>query len=438
MDHLPLRRRHYRKIDELVEEPGPELLDIIMQKKALATLFYDSIPGCPARKPSMVSSAHGAITEIMFTLPGYAFSGSNNPLWNIYKQLFASLPSAAHFTLVTHEHTTPELSQKINETGVASRASIVSLPSGVSFSVWAEDPFIPVMDEKGGEMLLVEPHSFHRRDDGLLSTYLGKEGWKRAQAPVYFEGGNTLAGDDFILMGADYAVQSLLHIGDFIGCNPGQSKADTISSLYSKYLDHEKRMIYTGSTIPVPSAGNSIFNHSGKLRKENYYRQNKKGTVQPLFHIDMFMTLAGRGEDGKYRVVVGDPSLAAKILGEIDLPYAMSEIFDNVAHGLEQIGFEVHRNPLPLTYVDDDEQLLRNWYFASANNSLVEITGNTRSIWMPAYGFGDWEHLKKTDEANGEVWSKLGFTVNMINDFHPLAEHSGALHCIKKVLKRRR
>ena len=95
------------------------------------------------------------------------------------------------------------------------------------------------------------------------------------------------------------------------------------------------------------------------------------------------------------------------------------------------------RNPLPLVYVDDAEARSRYWYFATANNALVEITDDRRRVWLPAYGFGAWTDLSATDRANVEVWRKLGFEATLLADFHPFAENLGAVHCIKKYLSRR-
>jgi hypothetical protein len=434
MSNLPLRKRHYAKVEELVEEPGPHLLDPIMQKKALARLFYTNNPGPRPAQPSAVSSAHGAITRILFAIPGYVFK-DNSRLWEIYEQLLTRLPRYTAFLIVTHESVAPLLKTRLEGLNIASRTELRTLPDRISFTPWAEDPFIVVSDN--GELVLMEPHSFHRRDDALVSTCLGgPNGFRRAQSPLYFEGGNTLVCDDFILMGADYAVESLSHLGEYINPYDEPSKAASIMKMYNDHLDHKRTIFYIGSTLPVPSKDSGLFTYRGMYRKEKFYRQNKKGTVQPLFHIDMFITPAGRGNDGRYRFMVGDPALASKILGEPLLPYAMAEIFDDIANGLRAQGFAVHRNPLPLTYVDDDETLARNWYFASANNALVEITNESKTIWMPSYGFGDWKYLSATDEANKAVWESLEFEVITIDDIHPFAEHSGALHCIKKVLQR--
>ncbi|WP_101444956.1 hypothetical protein [Pontibacter ramchanderi] len=67
----------------------------------------------------------------------------------------------------------------------------------------------------------------------------------------------------------------------------------------------------------------------------------------------------------------------------------------------------------------------------------MEIKSETdKTVWLPTYGHGNWEYLRKTDEANKQVWEELGFRVVQLEDFNPFAEKSGALHCIKKYLRR--
>jgi hypothetical protein len=136
-------------------------------------------------------------------------------------------------------------------------------------------------------------------------------------------------------------------------------------------------------------------------------------------------------------VLVGDPKLAARLLGVPLWPHSMSEVFDDIARGLKQLGFTVIRNPLPLVYVDDPENKERLWYFATSNNALVQVPARGQKIvWLPTYGHGAWAELAATDRRNREIWERLGFEVRLLGDFHPFAENLGALHCIKKYLKR--
>ena len=197
-----------------------------------------------------------------------------------------------------------------------------------------------------------------------------------------------------------------------------------------------RRLLYVGSTIPVPAEAQRTIRVGGEQWTETVYIGNSKGTAQPIFHIDMFITLAGHGADGKYRLLVGDPAAAAALVGEPVRPEAMKEVFDSVAAALARLGFDVIRNPLPLVYVDDPDRKEREWYFATANNALVEITDRSKEVFLPTYAHGDWTDLAPVDQRNDEIWRGLGFTTHLLGDFHPFAAALGSVHCIKKYLAR--
>ena len=264
-----------------------------------------------------------------------------------------------------------------------------------------------------------------------------KQTFKDTQAPLYFQGGNVLVGDDFFFIGGDYPANSLRYINNVILPNAGESPADAVRRLYREYMDGQRTLHYIGSTVQVPAQTERQITVNGESWTELLYLGNRPGTVQPLFHIDMFLTLAGRDTAGRYQVLVGDPRLAATLLGARLWPHAMVNVFDNIAEELRRRGFAVTRNPLPLAYVDDASTKERIWYFATANNALVQIPqAGVRDVWLPSYGFGNWTSLSVTDTGNRQIWESLGFQVHMLGDFHPFAENLGAVHCIKKYLAR--
>ncbi len=167
------------------------------------------------------------------------------------------------------------------------------------------------------------------------------------------------------------------------------------------------------------------------------------GSALPLDHLDMFISLAGRDAVGRYRLLVGSPALAAELLGQPLPDHAMQDVFDDVAANLAAEGFEVIRNPLPLTYGDGRRTLdgvvrdVRLWYHASANNCLVQIDEAAGDhVWLPTYGHRGWRELAVTDAANRRIWEKLGFTVHELTNFHAFAQRLGAVHCIAKDLAR--
>jgi hypothetical protein len=170
---------------------------------------------------------------------------------------------------------------------------------------------------------------------------------------------------------------------------------------------------------------------------EVVYRGNREDTGQPLFHIDAFLTLAGRQGDGRYTVLVGDPALAASALSRALPDHAMQQAFDDIAQQLRDAGFNVVRNPLPLIYHDNQITKTRHWYFASANNALVEIDGSTKNVWLPTYGHGLWKALVTTDRMNEAIWQRLGFNTRLLGDYNQFAVNLGSLHCLVKCLARR-
>lgn len=208
-----------------------------------------------------------------------------------------------------------------------------------------------------------------------------------------------------------------------------------VKHLYGKSFDAHRQIRYVGTQLPVPQLEQRKITINAEEWTEEIYLGT--GNKQPIFHIDMFISLAGRDASGKYRLLVGSPADADRILGRSPVVHAMAEIFDDIAKNLQNMGFDVIRNPLPITYIDDNENKIRTWYFATANNCLVQIDrrhGN--HVWLPTYGHGDWADLALIDAENKRIWEKLGFVVHQLADFHPFAQNLGSIHCIKKYLER--
>lgn len=432
--------RHYPKVVDLVRRTSGDVPQIALDKQVFGKLMLEKLIQVGPKDPKLVSSAHGAISQLLLTIPAYAVKpagGQTNPIAAAYKDLLSKLPATIKFTVVTHASVEPTVTQWFKMAGLNS-VEVLAVPDHLHFSVWAEDGYVVAKDAASGETFFVEPFEFPRYADGLIADFVSNgTSLSHTQAPLYFQGGNVLIGDDFFFIGADYPANSLKYINKVIVPASGEKPFDTVHRLYGEYMDKARTLHYVGSTIPVPSETTRPIVIDGEQWTEVLYMGNKQGTVQPLFHIDMFITLAGRDAAGKYQLVVGDPSLAAKALGVPLWPHAMQEVFDNVAKGLQKLGFLVTRNPLPLVYVDDPSTKERLWYFATANNALVQITdAGEKNVWLPAYGFGNWTSLSETDKMNVKIWESLGFKATLLSDFHPFAENLGAVHCIKKYLGR--
>jgi hypothetical protein len=442
MTTLPSVTRHYPKVKGLVRRTKADLSPEFLEARTLATPSLREMMQAKPAHPSLVSTAHGAFSKLLLTIPAYAVEapgpGEENPLAIAYQDLLQKLPAQVELIVLTHEAVQDQVDSWLKTAKLDTKALVVGAPDDVNFSVWAEDGYVVIGDQESGKSYFVEPYTFPRYGDALIADFVANASDLRdTQAPLYFQGGNVLVGDDFFMIGADYPAKSLAYINQVILPKPNEAPADAVRRLYGEYLDPSRKLIYVGSTIPVPAEKRESFTQNGERWHEDKYVGNSKGTTQPLFHIDMFLTLAGRNAEGKYQILVGDPRMAAKILGWPVQRHSIPEVFDNIARGFSRIGFEVIRNPLPLVYVDDPESRVRTWYFATSNNALVEIAAEgAKTVWLPTYGHGNWSTLEATDRCNREIWEGLGFEVKMLVDYHPFAEELGSVHCIKKYLKR--
>jgi hypothetical protein len=435
----PLLERHFPRVPGAITRLDADVPEAVISARIETAAVATQLLGVEPEQPKLVPSADGAITRMLLTIPHWAVvsgPGEPNPYGTVYQDLLMKLPDGVALLVLTHESAAADVRSWLEDADLSDRSTVVEAEDYLGFSIWAEDGYVATHDPQTDRSGLVEPAYFPRYGDALVADYVREAGRLGGyQAPLYFQGGNVLVGDDFFFIGIDYPTKTLSQ--GIVRPAPGQQPIEVLQELYGRFFDERRRPRFVGTTLPVPQAEAREIELDGEPWTEFVYQGNAPGTRQPLFHIDMFISLAGPAADGRYRVLVGDPREAARLTGEPLLPEAMAEIYDNIAQQLQRTGFDVIRNPLPLTYVDDTEARERYWYFATANNALVHRpAGSDNVVLLPSYGHGPYEHLKATDARNREVWEELGFEVRMLGDFHPFAQGLGAVHCIKKYLAR--
>jgi len=400
----------------------------VLERSLNLELLGSTAPPFPNAR--LVSSAFGAIDRLLFTLPAYAFQPHYR---QAYEQLLASLPAATRFVVLCRRSQRNAVENLLDDAGVRNRTQIAETNFQINFSIWAEDAYVVVQQDGQGEPTLVEPANFTRYDDGFIADIVSAQTNVGVHSvPLYYQGGNVLIGDDFWIIGSDYPAKAT-QLG-LIRAEPGETDRDAALRRYGEELDATRRMIILGTRHPVPQETTRSIDVNGERWEEVLYFGT--GAHQPLFHIDMFVTLAGRDESGAPIALVGDPKMAADTLGEPTSQPMLIPYYNDIAKRLEDEGFFVIRNPLPLTYADFPAYKQRVWYFATANNALVEVTDESRHVWLPSYGHGSQAHLRATDSQNKRIWESLGFTVTMLEDFNPFASNLGAVHCICKYLQR--
>ena len=399
----------------------------------------------------LVSSHAGPLRMMLLTIPNYVVH--QDALATIFRELPRVLPSDTHFVILTHAgaRTTVEGWFERDDHAGCDECRITQVADEVAFTMWAEDPYAVGVDESR-RPVLIEPQVFDRNADDLIASFVAPgAGFGRVASPLIFQGGNVLIGDNFYLVGADYLRLSLQTIEDngTMAGKDGQFTPEIKAAIQRYFLDSGRRAHFLGCDMPLH--GQNVIHTPLPMGpdgavvdvREHIQNGSNPGTAQPIFHIDMFVTLVGRAAPGApFRILVGDPRCAAKVLN-IELPdHAQADAFDELAAKLaDHEEFTVERNPLPYVHLDfhrrQDDTFHRWWYYASANNAIVERRPDRRPrVWLPSFGFAPWPELAATDMLNYTIWDNFGFDVTMMPNCHALAQNLGVIHCIKKYLAR--
>ena len=435
-----------------------------------AAAMREFAPGLES--PSLVSSYDGSIDRILFCFPSWAVSDPE--LVGGYTSVIGALRVGTRFIAVHNSSVRDAVEGWFTDAGhPMQNVELVPLPDFVAVTDWAEDAYVSLKDAADGAGYLMEPWSFARFGDALIADAVEEHTDIRASsAPLIFQGGNCLIGDDFWLLGKDYFADTVAFLTDDrspVTVPSGTQPAAFATELFSTYVDARRRLGQIGTKKPIP-----LQDYVGTRAGDDYFLDipsGGTGTFQPIFHIDMLLTLVGPGTDGVFRVLVGSPTLADEMLGTSS-PFALAEVYDGIARDLERSGFAVTRNPLvhrptlgqalslgrlkelskgpdgsalvpavaqlsSAGAVDATMVTVRDWHHITWNNCLVENSEAAgRHVYLPTFGHGDNADLAAVDSAMERLWKDLGFTPHLLGDFNGFARRLGVVHCIKKYVTR--
>lgn len=369
------------------------------------------------QRNSSFSSVKGKIKKILVAFP----DGRDYPHLLRLRGLLAAMPSHTQIlvwcnNLRIAKWLQGEIGQIVpcalhcsNEILPSQVRCVLIAPEGefiqTTYSRWMRDSF--VVKPSQGELIELVPTAVpNAPDDGLLvKRYLRllcfdngtRFALGRDLLPV--AGGNLLADDDFVLVGA------------------------------KQFADYQRQYANCRGSRDVLG----LLGHS---TASQFLQIGQIAEPQSLKHLDLFLTLTGcRDADGRYIVLVAD----AIPLGPVpERPAtAVRQYLDMVSQQMEAHGFTVWRNPAPLL-----QGRVLNPYLGAVNNVLLEVFDQTRAVWLPNITVGKeqsphWQHLRDIELENSRLWQILGFDARFVQgNFHDLMDESGALHCMTHELER--
>ena len=163
---------------------------------------------------------------------------------------------------------------------------------------------------------------------------------------------------------------------------------------------------------------------------------------QPLGHLDLYLSLSGVQEEGRYVVLVGRCVLlpAARVQPALERQVEqLNAYLDRVAACLSGMNFRVKRNPIPVWQGRQAAEA----DFLVYNNCLLEVAeGTAPVVYLPQLSFGrppgpGTEALVQLENDNIALWQALGFEVRLIRAaFQKALASLGALHCLSNEILR--
>ncbi len=151
-----------------------------------------------------------------------------------------------------------------------------------------------------------------------------------------------------------------------------------------------------------------------------------KSNYEALYHTDLFLTLTGVLDNGRYVVLLGQ---CVALDAEFDGEAKRNNVYlDNMAHRLENdYPLKIIRNPLPMN---------NNLY--SYNNCIVEVVQDRKTVWLPKYSYDAPQHetLGALEKENETIWRALGFNPCLVSaTYSDLLGVKAGLHCITNELR---
>lgn len=427
--------------------------------------------GPPGKEPRVVSSVYGKIKTMVLFFPTNK-GHTVYPYFKFIKELITELKGGGRvFILVLEKHQLSkkkisDLSKSADKNGNCFYPVFIVYNDG-NLEPWAQDSFLSITYKVNGSerVYLIEPNLGYKTCNigyelvqGLKKLKVGVSSFELEHqfSPIPFVGGNVLVADRFVLIG--------IH---------GTNKR-AIQKLGEEWLGR--------NIIVLESKSTNLYHYwtQCKMTSDGYCNKYEADVdKQALFHLDLFVTLGGKNEDGQELLVIGDPVVGfslsdnmsddiKKIVRQIimETKKAINEIINQLRVSLRdlRIPFKIIRNPLPLTYYDEITSSSKRRYFswASYNNCLVESYYTdkgidaeiVKNIIMPSYGIssdyssklddktglacGRWIELHRYDLQNKWIWEDiLGYKVLLMReDYNLFARRQGSLNCLTNTIER--
>jgi hypothetical protein len=345
--------------------------------------------------------------------------------------LLSSLPDELRVHIFVDRAALKNATQWLDRLTLTCQISLVPVGSDVGAirSPWIQDQ-ISVRTKRAQDRERTE--ILARPNDVLASKVASHLAMDCVPDGLAVPGGNQLVGQGFRLVGYSQAGRPAF----------GQGCSYEVGDLWRKIseMDHRSLRVFGYRVADLGPKGRLEAGGGQGVSAQSRFQPDASSRPDLLrdrihqcgFHVDQYVSVTGLFIDERPLLLVADP-VPLEPGGEMACQILKRRL-DASLFFLEEQGFAVNRNPVPLAVVSDTGKRLPRLY----NNVLLENAlrpGRSRpQVWVPQ--FGDREALEEFDSRNLAIWQRLGFDPVPVPGWSCLASRNGAIRCVTKALRR--
>lgn len=379
-----------------------------------------------ARRVRALSSVYGKIDQILLAYIGQEENILNSQVDRRYAKLFEAFGDRVSFVVLGNfaQKEGDRFKSHLADIGFDPRLIQIHTPmtrQGHQHLEFVQDPFV-IMETHDKEPVILEPYQAYLLENGYLAEqFADVTGYGVLPTRYHLEGGNILVGDNYALIGRNLLERNRL---DFYPELPLEEAEKRITEEFQRLLGM-RYIFWIGNALP-----------------EDFPLEDLAGPEkqQPFYHIDLFLTLAGKDTYGDEIILLAeiDDNAIDKDVAQVKALQQMATALNAVKGQIEKISkamagprFNVVEIPMSGKFpVPGDAKTFVPY---SYNNAQVECYHGISRIYLPDFPDSEAHKADLQKTLHG-----LGFKrpVFIEHAFDVYATKKSGLHCITKVLKR--
>ncbi|MBZ9843352.1 hypothetical protein [Mesorhizobium sp. CA5] len=390
------------------------------------------------KRNTLADDVTGRITRIAMQVSSDLLTAGQSDMKLAYQNLLQAFPAEMEVQVFADQTSVADVESWLAGLNLSCRAAVAGRPGGEVTDTlsWIRDAFL--RGEQDGRRSYVK--CVISADRGDQADWISAiDGTPVVPVPdTYLEGGDSLVGPDFRLVGKSAVDSTGSQIAKYL-CKPAVAVArlgalDTRPLTVVGYFPQairdkvnwirfeiQRRMQTTHGLAPLavatpPTLPISVALIRALIATITDLLLNR--LTQSWLHTDQVVSVTGRKEAGTKGTLLVAQIISIGNGGESEAP--MADCLSALSDYLRGSGYKVINNPTrytkkaPLAY----------------NNTIVQTCPDI--VWLPQFNgeFAD------TDAANRKIWSDLGFEVRPVNGWMAFHESAGAIRCATNVLER--